>query len=150
MTNEDEKWELQLEIAMLKDSMKNQIKITDEQILNPGDPNAPHNFGTREEKIAAITRDPKPQWALPPVRSYITTHLHYIICVDGDLANASMPESLNTYGVAHVPGNFLASDRLVPPPGFDKVPPKGSSIETIREKHPEAYEALRLKKVTNF
>ena len=151
MQDNDELWEARLEIAMLKDSLKNAQKITAEQILLQGtDENAPHNFGTREEKIAAISRDPKPQWAPPPVRDYATTDRHGIICVDGVLANESLPDASKIHFSPHKVGGFLVSDRLEVPAGWIRNPAKGTPVETIREKYPELYEILTLKKVSHF
>ena len=145
--HEDEIWELKLELAMMKDSLKNAPRLTNEQILNPdANANAPHDFGTREEKIARIMKDPKPEWdnKIPRIG------LRNLLVIDEELANQSEPEAKERFGQPHKVGRFKPTDKLEDPAGFIAVPPKGTPIEAIKDAHPAAYRYLLMQKVTHF
>jgi len=108
------------------------------------------DFDERQAKIERISADPKPQYSPPPVRSYKTTELHYIMCVDEENANLSMPEADLQYNTPHKVGGVMVTDRFETPLGWIKSPPKGTSVDTVKDTYPELYAALVEKKVTNF
>lgn len=105
----------------------------------------------REAKTLRIMSDPAPQYSPDPIRDYPTTEKHYIMVEDEEKANASMPDALKIYGVSHKLGGVLISDRLNIPDGFIKMPPRGSSIEQIKDISPTLFNFLaNEKKVANF
>lgn len=106
----------------------------------------------KEAKIARISSDPRPEYREPVKKDYPTTEMHYILCVDEENANLSMPEAEEIYGQPHKLGGLLLSDRLHVPLGWIKAPPKGTPFEAIKDDYPLVYEALveRNKKVTTF
>ena len=69
-------------------------------------------FDERQEKIDKISYDPKPEYAEPVKKPYPTTELHYVICVDEELANESMPEAKLYYDMPHKLGALLVSGSL--------------------------------------
>ena len=75
---------------------------------------------SKEERIARISSDPKPKWRAEEPKPYATTGKHYIVAVDADEANASMPEADLLYATPHQVGGFLVSDRLEVPKGWIK------------------------------
>lgn len=104
-----------------------------------------------EEKIDRISKDPAPQWAREEAKPYPTTHKHYIMCVDEEAANISMPDAATLYQSPHKLGGILISDRLEVPEGWFKCPPQGTPITAIKDTQPELYAFLaEEKKVTNF
>lgn len=145
MSNDDEVWELKLELAMLKDSIKNAPQLTESQILNPiPSVDQLHNFGTREEKIARISKDPAPEW-----NKDLKRDVRQILVVDEALANESEPEAKLMYEQPHQVGRFKLTPKLETPAGFISAP-KGVSIETIKDEWPAAYNYLKMKKVEHF
>lgn len=103
-----------------------------------------------EQKIARISGDPKPKWSEDPERDYPTTEKHFIVCLDPDKANVSMPEMLEKIGEPHKIGNFLVSDRRDVPEGWLKTPLKGTPITAIEKEHPTLFEALKEKGMVKF
>lgn len=109
------------------------------------------DFDERQAKIERISRDPAPQWSAEPKRDYETTEKHYIICIDEEKANESLPDAKSKYGEPHKFGNYLVSDRLHLPDGWFKAPPRGTPIDTIEGTHPELHSFLKeVKKVDKF
>lgn len=105
---------------------------------------------SKEERIARISSDPKPKWRAEEPKPYATTGKHYIVAVDADEANASMPEADLLYGTPHQVGGFLVSDRLEVPKGWIKKPANGTSIETIKDQYPALYSVMKEKGHNNF
>jgi hypothetical protein len=97
---------------------------------------------SKDERIARITSDPKPQWRADAPKNYPTTEKHFIIVVDADEANASMPEADLLYQTPHKVGGVLVSDRAEIPKGWIKKPANGTSIETIKKEYPALYEVM--------
>ncbi len=108
------------------------------------------DFDERQAKIDRISSDPKPYYAPPVKKPYVTTEPHYIMVVDEEWANLSLPEAEELYNEPHKLGNLLLSDRKEVPHGWIKTPQKGTSIDAIKDEYPGVYEVLVEKKVTNF
>lgn len=108
------------------------------------------SYAEREERTNKLLSDPKPEYAPPVKKNYPTTEFHYIVCVDADFANESLPEAARDYGSPHKVGGILVSDRLELPMGFIQAPKKGTSIETIKDDYPELYTVMNDKKITEF
>lgn len=100
---------------------------------------------SKDERINRISSDPKPKWREDVPKSYPTTEKHYIVVVNADEANASMPEADLLYATPHKVGGFLISDRLEVPNGWIKKPASGTSIEEIKKDYPELYEVMKEK-----
>lgn len=107
-------------------------------------------YAQREERMNKLLSDPKPEYQAPAKKDYPTTELHYIIVIDEDFANESMPEASKVYGSPHKIGGVLVSDRLELPLGFIKQPAKGTPISVVKDDYPALYEYLVSKKVENF
>lgn len=105
---------------------------------------------SKEERINRITSDPKPQWRADSVKPYPTTEKHFIIVVNEDEANASMPEADLIYQTPHKVGGVLVSDRAEVPKGWIKKPANGMSIETIKKEYPALYQVMSEKNNFNF
>lgn len=108
------------------------------------------DINDREAKIARISSDPAPKWREEPAREYPTTEKHYIICIDKDKANASLPDAEKIYGIPHEFGAFLISDRAQLPEGWIKAPLRGTPLTAIQTEHPELYSFLKAKNVERF
>lgn len=108
------------------------------------------DFDERQARIERISSDPKPEYSEPVKKPYRQTEMHYILCVDEENANLSMPEAMDLYGQPHRLGNLLITDRFETPLGWIKSPGRGVSIEVIKGEYPEVYNRLVEKKVTNF
>lgn len=108
------------------------------------------DYDERQAKIARISSDPKPQWSVEPTRDYPTTEKHYIICVDEEKANESLPDAAKIYGEPHKLGGYLVSDRRELPLGWFKALPRGTSIEQIKETEPVLYNFFKEKKIETF
>lgn len=104
----------------------------------------------RQAKIDRISSDPKPQWQPEPKRAYETTEKHYIVCVDAEKANVSLPDASTLYNEPHKFGAFLVSDRKELPDGWFKTPPRGTSVEAIKDAQPALYTFMKEKKIENF
>jgi len=105
----------------------------------------------REARIARISSDPKPKYQEPVQKPYPMAELHNIICFDEENGNISMPEASEQYGQPHKIGGVLASDRKHVPLGWIRIPPKGTSVETIKNEYPDLYEHLKeIKKLETF
>jgi len=105
---------------------------------------------SKDERIARITSDPKPQWRADAPKNYPTTEKHFIIVVDADEANASMPEADLLYQTPHKVGGVLGRDRAEIPKGWIKKPANGTSIETVKDAYPALYAAMSEKGNWNF
>lgn len=105
---------------------------------------------SKEERLSRITSDPKPQWRAEEPRDYPATEKHFIIVVNAEEANESMPEASLKYNSPHKVGGVLVSDRLNVPKGWIKKPANGTSIETIKEIYPELYSIMHEKGNLNF
>lgn len=108
------------------------------------------DFEERQAKIERISSDPKPQWLAEPVRDYATTEKHYVICIDEKKANESLPDASKIYGAPHVFGRYLVSDRKELPAGWFKAPPRGTSIDTIKDEQPALFTFMQEKKLERF
>lgn len=108
------------------------------------------DYEERQAKIDRISRDPKPEWSAEPARDYPTTEKHYIICVDEEKANESMPDAAKLYNEPHKFGGYLVSDRKNLPEGWFKALPRGTSTEVIKDVEPKLFNFFKEKKIGTF
>lgn len=110
---------------------------------------------TKKERQARISQDPIPQVRERPAPDYPTIEKHYLIVVDADLANVSLPyppgyEDEDGNPAMRKLGELMISDRRDVPPGFIKKPGAGVLVDTIKDTYPELHAKLIEKKISRF
>lgn len=105
---------------------------------------------TKEEREARISSDPAPQWRAEAPKPYQPVFKHYILCVDEEKANFSLPEAETLHMQPHELGAVLVSDRPFIPEGWIKMPARGTPIETIEKTYPAVYEIYKMREQGTF